>query len=174
MNQKAEPTRGNLSCPDGRISEPTRLRGRQRIVDVDTYIPYFLTAVNNALSSGASALYLKEYGIGIVDWRVVSMLAIEPKIPASRVCKVVSLDKGAVSRSLRKLLELDYLSFSASKRDDRKKNWSLNAKGYALHDSILDRALERERQLIDGADPDDLEAFLRVMRIMRRNVEKLV
>ena len=37
----------------------------------------------------------------------------------------------------------------------------------------LAAALERERKLIAGVDPDDLEAFLRVIRIMRRNVDDL-
>ena len=54
--------------------------------------------------------------------------------------------------------------------DPRRRIWWLNEAGYVIHDSILQVALERERQLICGADPNDLEAALRVMRIMRKNV----
>lgn len=165
---------GNTPCPDGRISSPTRLHADGRaIVDINTYIPYFLSSVNNSLSSGASAQYLRDYGIGIVDWRVISMLAIEPGIPAARICSVVALDKGATSRSLAKLDEMELVDYETMENDPRRRIWTLSAKGYALHDTILAAALDRERQLIDGADPDDLEAFLRVIRIMRRNVERL-
>jgi len=160
-------------CPEGRLSSPTKDRGGRPVVDVTTYIPYFLSSVNNSLSRGASQFYLEHFGIGIVEWRVVSMLAIEPRIPASRICEVVALDKGATSRALMRLHELGYLSFEAHEPDPRKKIWWLNENGDRLHDRILQVALERERQLIRDADPDDLEAFLRVMRIMRRNVDKI-
>ncbi len=161
-------------CPEGRISSPTRRRedGRE-VVDITTYIPYFLSSVNNTLSLGASSQYLSTFGIGIADWRVISMLAIEPGIPASRIVDVISIDKGAASRSLNKLSELGLVTFEAMESDPRRRSWELNAAGYDLHDRILSAALEREEKLIKGADPDDLEVFLRVIRIMRKNVDHL-
>ncbi|MAM60045.1 MarR family transcriptional regulator [Maritimibacter sp. UBA3975] len=161
-------------CPEGRISSPTRRNKDGRdIVDITTYIPYFLSSVNNALSLGASSEYLKTFGIGIADWRVISMLAIEPRIPAARIVEVISIDKGATSRSLNKLAELGLVDFEAMESDPRRRTWELNAAGYELHDRILAAALEREKKLIEGADPDDLEAFLRVIRLMRKNVDRL-
>jgi len=160
-------------CPEGRISTPVFRKDKRAIVDVDKYIPYFLSSVNNALSRGASHYYLKNFGIGIVEWRVVSMLAIEPRIPASRACEVVALDKAQTSRSLKRLLELGYVEFNAAVSDPRKKVWWLNKKGYELHDRVLEAALKRERELIRGAEPEDLEAFLRVIRIMRKNVDTI-
>lgn len=160
-------------CPDGRLSTPTTVRNGRPVVDMATYIPYFLTSVNNTLSRGASQLYIERFGIGIVEWRAVSTLAIEPRIPASRICVLVALDKAATSRALARLHALGYLGFEAPEPDRRKKVWWLNADGYRLHDRVLAVALERERQLIAGIDPDDLEAFLRVMRVMRRNVDRI-
>jgi len=160
-------------CPQGRLSLPTKeFQGRQ-IVDIFTYTPYFLSAVNNALSRGASKRYLKMFGIGIVEWRVVSMLAIEPNIPAHRICDVVSLDKSGTSRALKHLLELKHVTFKASATDPRRKIWHLSTQGYELHDLVLVEALDRERKLINGIEPADLEIFLKVIRKMRRNVEKL-
>lgn len=161
-------------CPEGRISSPTHARADGRVViDINTYIPYFLSSVNNALSLGASSEYLKTFGVGIADWRVISMLAIEPRIPAARIVEVIAIDKGATSRSLNKLDELGLVTFEAMANDPRRRIWELNDKGYELHDRIMAAALEREKKLIDGADPDDLEAFLRVIRLMRKNVERL-
>lgn len=161
------------NCPLGRISSPVRHTPDGRaVIDTATYIPYFLVSVNNPLSRGASQFYLDNFGIGIVEWRVISMLATEPGIPASRICSVISLDKGATSRALTNLHRLELATFKAAPADPRKKTWWLNEEGYHLHDRLIEIALERERKLIEGADPGDLEAFLRVMRIMRRNVEK--
>ena len=161
-------------CPQGRLSHPVRKTadGRQ-VIDIDCYAPYFLAAVNSALSRGASATYLRDFGIGVTEWRVVSWLATEPGVPAARICEVIALDKGAVSRSVARLDALGLLEVEALGSDPRRKTLALNGEGQALHDRILDRALQREAILIDGVDGEDLEAFLRVMRIMRRNVEAL-
>ena len=79
----------------------------------------------------------------------------------------------SVSRSVARLDALGLLEVEALGSDPRRKTLALNGEGQALHDRILDRALQREAILIDGVDGEDLEAFLRVMRIMRRNVEAL-
>jgi DNA-binding MarR family transcriptional regulator len=160
-------------CPEGRQSSPTKDQAGRTVVDPTSYIPYFFAAINNALSRGASRLYLQTFDIGIAEWRVISMLAIEPRIPAQRICEVISLDKAATSRSLSRLQELGYMGFKASDRDSRRKIWWLNARGYSLHDKILAVALEREKKLIQGVEPCDLEVFLNVMRIMRKNVNTL-
>lgn len=167
------PSTSRPACPGGRLSTPTTQRDGRPVVDMTAYIPYFLTSVNNTLSRGASQLYIARFGIGIVEWRAVSTLAIEPRIPASRICELVALDKAATSRALARLHDLGYLDFEAREPDPRKKAWWLNEAGYRLHDRVLAVALERERRLIEGIDPDDLEAFLRVMRIMRRNVDRI-
>lgn len=172
---KAAPKPGESAqvglCPEARLSSPTALREGRAIVNIDTYVPFFLSAVNNALSRGASALYRERFGIGITDWRVISMLAIEPGITAARVCEVVKLDKAATSRSLKTLEDLGLLRYVTADMDVRRRRWWLNDAGYALHDEILALALAREANLVRGATPEDLEAFLRVMRCMLANVE---
>lgn len=161
----------NRLCPEHRISSPTRMRGDgRRILDIDTYIPYFLVSVNNTLSQNASREYLASFAIGITDWRVIAMLAIEPRIPAARIVEVISMDKGAVSRALNKLSERKLVEYEAFTNDPRRRIWELNRAGYTLHDEILQIALAREQKLIDGVDAADLETFLRVIRIMRKNV----
>ena len=161
------------TCPEARISSPTTDRNGRAVVDVNQYTPYFLSAVNNKLSRGASQLYLDRFDIGIADWRVISMLAIEPWIPATRICQVVGLDKGATSRSLSKLSDQGIVDHETSEQDIRRRTWALNAKGYALHDAVLAVALDRERALITGVDPQELEVFLKVMRQMNANLANM-
>lgn len=159
-------------CPEGRLSTPVcQVNGRD-VIDLNTYIPSFLSTINNALSRGASQLYRDRFNIGIVEWRVISMLAIEPNIQAFRIGEVICTDKGQVSRALLKLSEAKLVESKIVSADVRKKNWWLNEAGYAMHARILELALERERKLIEGCDPDDLEAFLRVARIMDKNLSQ--
>jgi len=158
--------------PKGRISKPTKNFNGRQIVDISTYTPYFLSTVNNALSRGASQQYLKLFGVGIVEWRVISMLASDPGIPASHMCAAIYLDKSGTSRALKNLLQLKHVEFEAFTADPRRKLWWLSPSGYDLHDQILEMALEREKKLLQGIEPEDIEAFLRVIRQMRHNVDK--
>lgn len=160
-------------CPTERLSCPTRdLDGRQ-VLDLDVYIPNFLTVVTNAWARGSSQQYRKDFGINILEWRVISYIATSPTIPAFQICEAIKHDKGQVSRALVRLSDIGVVESEVTSADVRKKNWWLSAKGYDLHEKILHAALEREDKLIEGCDPDDIEAFLRVMRIMRSNVAKL-
>lgn len=164
------PKSNDRLCPAARKSSPSEWRHGREVVRLGAYIPHLLVTVNNSLSRGASRLYLEKFGIGIVEWRVVSMLAIESPIPASRICEVIALDKAATSRALKRLDELGYLRHRAPPSNPRGRLWSLNEKGYGLHDRVLTVALERERRLIDGVPPEDLEIFLKVIRRMSDNL----
>ncbi len=170
--QKAQLGRADLLCPEGRLSRSVKDIGGREVIDLDTYIPSFLSTINNALSRGASQRYREEFGIGIVEWRVMSMLAIEPNIPAVRIGEAICTDKGQVSRALLKLSEQELVESEIVSADIRKKNWWLTDAGYSMHARILEIAIARERQLIAGCDPEDIEAFLRVARIMNRNLSK--
>ncbi|WP_323035053.1 MarR family winged helix-turn-helix transcriptional regulator [Pararhodobacter sp.] len=160
-------------CPDGRISRSTQDRDGHLVVDLENYVPHLLSAVNNTLSRGASQEYLDRFDIGIVEWRVMSMLAIEPRIQATQICEIIKIDKGAASRALSRLDEKGLVEHEVLASDPRKRIWWLSKSGLELHETILQLALGRERRLITGIDPRDLEAFLRAIRIMTRNVEAM-
>lgn len=159
--------------PAMRLTEPTVENNGRAVINIDGYVPFFLAAVNNPLSSGASLLYRRDFGVGIVEWRIISMLAIEDRIPASRIVDVVHLDKSATSRGLRDLEDKGIVESKASGTDMRRRVWWLSKGGYALHDRILAMALQREAQLLAGVDAADLEIALRVLRRMNENVRDL-
>jgi DNA-binding MarR family transcriptional regulator len=171
--KKQDETKTGETCPEGRISSSVTTRNGVEILDISNYIPFFLSSINNALSRGASAIYRENFGIGITEWRTISMLAIEPEITAARICEVVNLDKAAASRALATLDEMGYLGSVTAEKDPRKRRWWLNEKGYELHQKIIRIALAREEALIDGVDPMDLEAGIRAMRVMMSNVRRM-
>lgn len=73
---------------------------KRTILDLERYVPALLTFVSNKLAKGASATYLRMFDVGVTEWRVISMLAVEPNITANRICQVIGFDKALVSRSL--------------------------------------------------------------------------
>jgi DNA-binding MarR family transcriptional regulator len=140
-------------------------------LDLARYAPALLTFLANKLSRGASAIYRREFGVGIIDWRIMALLAIEPRIPASRVCKVIGLDKGPVSRSVAFLARKGLAVVEDDGADARRRIIDLTPEGRALHDRILRVALERERRLLSCLDPAEVEVLLGLLNRLHDNLD---
>ncbi|PJE25623.1 Transcriptional regulator SlyA [Pseudooceanicola marinus] len=158
--------------PNRRISSPTRDRDGVQVLDIDYYAPFLLSAVSSAWQRQTSAIYRRDFNLGIVDWRVIAMINIEPEITANRICEVIRLDKAAVSRSLKLLEARGLATFEASGSDPRRRKWWLTDAGQAVHRDILAIALECESRMLDGIDPEDVEIHLKVMRGMLTNLDR--
>ena len=152
---------------------PTRQVDGRTVLDLDRYVPYFLVAVTNAISRGAGREYLASQGIGIMDWRVMTTLAIQPGCAARDVTALVHLDKGAVSRSLATLETRGLAAATSQGADPRRKDWRLTDSGWDLHDRILPLALRREARLLSDVSAEDVETFLSVLRRLRGNLDHL-
>ena len=134
------------------------------VLDLGAYVPYFLTAISNTWSRSSSRLYLEEFGVGVTEWRVISQLAIEPGIAAQRICEIIGLDKGAVSRSVAALVAAGHVAEDADGRDGRRQLLALTSSGYALHDRLIELATRRERLLLDGLTPEERELLTNLLR----------
>ena len=143
-------------------------------ISLPHYVPSYITVVANKWARSSSALYLRLFGIGIVDWRLISLLAIEPWIQASRVDEVVGMDKGAVSRSLRQLEKRGLAMTRRNAVDPRRREMALTPAGRALHDEIAEIALERERLLLKGFSQQEKDVLLGLLARMRGNLADLV
>ena len=76
-------------------SRPSNGRPTARLLDLDRYVPAFVTFIANKLSNSATAVYQRNFGINVTEWRIMTQLALEPGIPASRICQRHRLQQGA-------------------------------------------------------------------------------
>lgn len=141
------------------------------VMDLSNYIPALLTSLNNKLSAGASACYREHFGIGVVEWRVLAMLAVEDNIPANRICQVVGLDKAAVSRTLQALEKKGYISSLSDKEDARRMVLSLTPAGHALYTDVWKVASQREQLLLATLSPDEISAFVKTLNEMHAQLD---
>lgn len=161
-----------LTPDTSRKQTPVTQRDDVTILDIDRYLPFLLNAVSSAWQRKTSAIYRKEFGLGIVEWRVIAMLNIEPEITANRICEVVRLDKGATSRSLKQLESLGYAASEATTSDPRKRRWRLTAKGLKAHDDIMAIALGCEADMVEGLAEDEIDHLARSLKKLLANLER--
>ncbi|WP_168226296.1 MarR family winged helix-turn-helix transcriptional regulator [Bradyrhizobium sp. SK17] len=140
------------------------------LLDLNRYVPAFITFIGNKLSNSATAFYQKNFGVNVTEWRIISQLAIEPGIPASRICQVIGFDKGPVSRNLSALQKRGLLTIRTAPDDGRTHSITLTARGRAIHDKVIVAALERERRLLSCLKKDEREVLIDLLRRLHENL----
>jgi DNA-binding MarR family transcriptional regulator len=143
------------------------------VLDLRGYVPALLTFLANKLTASGSATYRRQFGVGITEWRIMAMLAVEPWIPAQRICQVIGFDKGPVSRSLAALEARGLVSFRAEPGDPRRRRIALSGEGRALHDRIIAVALQREAELLSCLGPCQRAALIEALNLLHDNLPAL-
>jgi len=139
-------------------------------LDLERYVPAFITFIANKLSNSATALYQSKFGVNVTEWRIMSLLAIEPDIAAARICQVIGFDKGPVSRTLAGLQKRGLIAIRTDPDDGRTHMISLTARGRATHDQVIVAALERERRLLSCLSRDEQEVLIDLLRRLHNNL----
>ena len=81
------------------IKAGSQLAESVAVVDLERYVPGFITWISNKLSRGASQHYLSVFDVGIETWRCLVLLAIEGTISAQQVSKVIGMLLVVIARA---------------------------------------------------------------------------
>jgi DNA-binding MarR family transcriptional regulator len=139
-------------------------------LDLDRYVPAYVTFIANKLSNSATVFYQRHFGVNVTEWRIMSQLAIEPGIPASRICHIIGFDKGPVSRTLALLQKRGLVAIRANPTDGRSHSITLTARGRTVHDKVIVTALDRERRLLSCLRKDEREMLIDLLRRLHNNL----
>lgn len=130
-----------------------------------------VTFAGNRLTRDATRAYQAEFGIGVMDWRMLVMMTRSPGCSVAQAARLTGIDKAAVSRSLQRLESNGLAQSIALAGDERRKSWSLTPSGQDLHSKILPRALERQNDLLKGFSQDEIAHFTDYLRRFLANTE---
>ena len=133
------------------------------MLELERFLPYRLSVLSNQVSRGIAETYAGRFGLGVTEWRVIAILGRYPDLTATEVAERAAMDKVAVSRAVRRLLESGLLERRESDADRRTKHLCLSRSGTEVFDAIAPAALEYERRLLDQLDPDERRVFNRVV-----------
>jgi DNA-binding MarR family transcriptional regulator len=147
-----------------------RGKGRNQVLDLERYVPGLVTFIANKLARGANVIYQKQFGVSVTEWRILSQLALEPGIPASRICYVIGFDKGPISRTLMAMQKRGMITIRTNPKDARSYSIFLTAEGKRIHDGIIVLALERERRLLGCLRREEREVLIELLVRVHSNI----
>jgi DNA-binding MarR family transcriptional regulator len=140
-----------------------------RALDLERYVPAYLTWIANKLSRGASQHYLSQFGIGIEAWRCLVLMA-HGTVSAQQVSRVVGMDKASVSRCFKSMQERGLMRTDLDCEDGRVRLAALTARGRELHDEVLKVALERERAFLSVLEGHEVESLIGLLKRLHENL----
>jgi DNA-binding MarR family transcriptional regulator len=159
--------------PTRRTPQAKSAATKPLVVDLERYVPAFLTWIANKLSRGASQHYLNVADVGIETWRCLVLLAIEGSISAQQVSKVVGMDKGSVSRCFKSMQTKGLITLGLDAGDGRVRIATLTKQGRKLHDQLLGIALERERALLSVLNVQERQTLIALLARLHENLPEV-
>lgn len=142
-------------------------------IDLEHYVPAYLTWTANKLSRGASGFYLRHFGVGIEVWRCLVLLAVDGACSANQLSRVIGMDKASVSRCFKSMKGGGLIRIRLDESDGRARVAVLTDKGRALHVAIREVALERERALLDVLSKHEAESLLTLLQRVHENLPRV-
>jgi DNA-binding MarR family transcriptional regulator len=138
--------------------------------DRDRYVSYHLLKLANGMSRSASRVFLALFGVGIIEWRILSILAVDSYVTAQTLSERIALDRGAASRSIRELEQLRLVKVANSVTDNRKRPITITPKGYALFQKLATIIVKRQQLLLGGLSELQVNQLLETFNRMEQNL----
>ncbi len=120
------------------------------MLDLEHFLPYRLSRLSNQISRGIAKTYEEKFGLSVTEWRVIAILGRYPGISATEVTENSAMDKVAVSRAVRRLIDAGRIRRQANDNDRRAKHLFLSDQGQAVYDAIVPAALAYEKRLLNA------------------------
>jgi len=133
------------------------------MLELERFLPYRLSVLSNQVSRGIAETYAGRFGLSVTEWRVIAILGRYPDLTATEVAERAAMDKVAVSRAVRRLLNGDLLQRREGDADRRTKHLCLSGSGLKVFDAIAPAALHYEQRLLERLDPEERRVFDRVV-----------
>ncbi|WP_234422231.1 MarR family winged helix-turn-helix transcriptional regulator [Sedimenticola thiotaurini] len=142
-------------------------------VELESFIPYRLSVLSNFVSSSIATIYSERFNISIMEWRVIAVLGNYQPLSANEICERTNMDKVQVSRAVSSLTKSGRVLRKTDKKDRRKSQLRLAAKGMKVYQQIVPLALEREKKLLAPFNENEIAEFDRLLSKLETRAREL-
>lgn len=142
-------------------------------INIERHATAQINMLANKLMMKSSSAYTQNFGIGMMEWRVIAVLSNNPNSSLQVVSDILGLDKAAISRTIKKLEEKKYISIDGDETDKRVYVINLTNSGKELYEVAADFAIEREKQLLENLNEEEKDQLFKLLRILRNKVDTM-
>ncbi|MEN9704413.1 MAG: hypothetical protein RLZZ393_292 [Pseudomonadota bacterium] len=134
-------------------------------------ISFLLVTLGNRLSVEAERVLRRTLDLSFMEWRVLTVLAVEPAAPPGRIVAVAGVNKAAVSRAVNSLERRGLLSREASPEHKLRTQLFLTDAGRAIYERGTRSRLNGEDEVLAGLSTEDRRRLLDDLQRLLRNLD---
>lgn len=127
------------------------------------FLPYRLSTLSNRISRAIADRYEERFALSLPEWRTMAILAEESDISAADVADRAAMDKVAVSRAVKNLLETGRIERHFSPEDRRRSVLALSDLGREVYEKVVPLALSYESALLGELSQEEQEFLDKVL-----------
>ena len=116
-------------------------------LELESFLPYRLNRLTDAVSREFSALYRERYGITRPEWRLLATLGQYGTMTATEIGRHSSMHKTKVSRAVTALEKRRWVARETSEADRRVEQLRLTKAGMDAYRDMVPLAKDYERRL---------------------------
>jgi len=144
-----------------------------RSESLDEVLTYRISMLELLLSRAVGAVYSDHLGLNTHEWRVLAAVSVWGPIEAVQVSRWATVDKAAVSRAVRGLINKDLLERSLHDRDGRKITLELTPAGRRTVKAVVQRIGIIQERLLKGYDRQKVHEFFAMLRTLESRLREI-
>ncbi len=129
-------------------------------------LSYRIHRLANALSRGAALRYRQEFGVSLMEWRILALLGGFAPLTLRDLARESGLDKAQASRAVKALVERGLVEREHGPTDGREVALRLSPEGSRVQDGLMRAAREREAAFRAALPPDSLATLEEAIRLL--------
>jgi len=155
------------SSPSGGNNAPAEFQ-------LEHFLPYRLSLLTNIVSQGIARSYRDKHDISVTEWRILAVLGRFPGLSASEVVEHTAMDKVAISRGVKSLMERGFLQRKTDRGDRRRRQLFITpGKGQHLLNKVIPLAQKYEQFLLQALGKEETGGFFRTLEKLHQRAREI-
>lgn len=156
------------------VSSKTRRTAAPSDFSLERFLPYRLSLLANTVSQGIARSYRDKHDISVTEWRIMAVLGRYPGLTASEVVERTAMDKVAISRGVRTLMDKGLLRRKTDRGDRRRRRLFIGpGKGRHVLNTVIPGARGFEDALLQALDGKEAHRFMRTLEKLQHRAEEI-
>ncbi len=142
--------------------------------DIRSRLAYRVNTLANKMTAWSASTYSKEFDIGVQESRVLIVLARLGEVTANQICEFGKMDKGNVSRAIKKLVKEGRIKERLDAKDRRSTILDLTPSGLALYEHVKKISDVREKRFISSLSATDRKSLPKILKNLEDVMDELM
>ena len=138
---------------------------------LEAFLPYRLNRLSAAVSQQLKAIYEKQYGLTVPEWRVLATLGQFGRLTSKQIGDHSAMHKTKVSRAVAGVERRRWLVRAENTLDRREEFLSLSSLGLKSYESIWPEMADFERKIYAHLGTRDSAALNRGLTALERELK---